>query len=62
MWKYDPVQRWLLEDQPEDAVAPDLESVPRRLETLDAKLDTLVLLPEEKRFYLEARALEVSRT
>jgi hypothetical protein len=52
VWKYDPMQRWLLEEQAEDAETPELEKAPRRSEILDAKLDTLVLLPEEKRFYL----------
>ncbi len=56
VWKYDQPQLWLLEEYPEEEVTPDpkrnLQNAARHSERVAMNLDTLVLIPEEKRFYL----------
>jgi hypothetical protein len=56
IWRFEEPQLWLLEEVPEEGgiATPDvdLDQQPRREESMELKLDTLVLIPDEKRLYL----------
>jgi len=56
IWRFEEPQLSLLEDLPEEeetAVSEvDLDQQPRHDESMELKLDTLVLLPDERRLYM----------